>query len=107
MKKTAAVHRGSGNVFEDLGTSAPDEDLAKAELVARVAQTISARGLTQSAAARMLGIDQPKVSALVRGRLAGFSIERLMRFLAALGSDVDIVVRARTRGRGRLRVASA
>ena len=51
------------------------------------------RGLTQTAAAAVLGVDQPKVSALLRGRLSGFTIDRLIRYAAALGQDVEIVVR--------------
>ena len=76
-------------------------------LVDRIGAIIERRGLTQSAAASLLEIDQPKVSALTRGRLAGFSLDRLVRFLVLLGSDVEIVVkpRARTAGRARVMVA--
>jgi predicted XRE-type DNA-binding protein len=63
--------------------------------------------MTQAAAAEVLQIDQPKVSALVRGRLAGFSLDRLVRFLVLLGSDVEIVVKPRTRATGRARVLVA
>lgn len=96
----------SGNVFADLGLDAPEELLARAKLMAAIAAIVRGRGLTQAAAARVLGVDQPKVSALLRGRVSGFSTERLMRFLTALGKDVRIVVRARrhSRGRGRLDV---
>ena len=98
---------GSGNVFEDLGRPRPAEALAKAELARKIAELIAARRLTQAAAAALLDIDQPKVSALVRGRLAGFSLDRLVRFLVLLGSDVEIVVkpRARAAGQGRVLVA--
>ena len=88
---------GSGNVFEDLGHPRPAEALAKAELARKIAVLIAKRGLTQASAAELLKIDQPKVSALVRGRLAGFSLDRLVRFLVLLGSDVEIVVKPRTR----------
>ena len=91
---------GSGNVFEDLGHPRPAEALAKAELARKIAALIAKRGLTQAAAAELLKIDQPKVSALVRGRLAGFSLDRLVRFLVLLGSDVEIVVKPRTAGDG-------
>src|SRR3990172_6294687 len=91
----------SGNVFADLGLDAPEEALAKAELTAKIAQIIDAKGLTQAAAAKVLGIDQPKVSALLRGKLTGFSTERLVKFLNTLGRDVEIVVRDRPRARGR------
>lgn len=98
---------GSGNVFEDLGRPRPAEALAKAELARKIEGLIAKRGLTQAAAADVLKIDQPKVSALVRGRLAGFSLDRLVRFLVLLGSDVEIVVKPRHRatGRGRVMVA--
>ena len=98
---------GSGNVFDDLGHPRPAEALAKAELARKLAAAIAQRGLTQAGAAEVLGIDQPKVSALVRGRLAGFSLDRLLRFLVLLGSDVEIVVKPRSRSprQARLRVA--
>lgn len=95
---------GSGNVFEDLGHPRPTEALAKAELARKIAALIDERGLTQTSAAELLTIDQPKVSALVRGRLAGFSLDRLVRFLVLLGSDVDIVVKPRRRATARARV---
>jgi predicted XRE-type DNA-binding protein len=98
---------GSGNVFEDLGRPRPAEALAKAELARKISALITKGGLTQAAAAELLKIDQPKVSALVRGRLAGFSLDRLVRFLVLLGSDVEIVVKPRTRARGRARVLVA
>jgi predicted XRE-type DNA-binding protein len=82
-----------GNVFEDLGLQNAPELQAKADLAWEIGRTLEERGLTQAQAAELLGIDQPKVSALVRGRLTGFSMERLYRFLNALGSDVEIVVR--------------
>ena len=98
---------GSGNVFEDLGHPRPAEALAKAELARKIGALIAKRGLTQAAAADVLKIDQPKVSALVRGRLAGYSLDRLVRFLVLLGSDVEIVVKPRTRATGRARVMVA
>jgi predicted XRE-type DNA-binding protein len=109
VKKKAEYTASSGNVFKDLGLPSPDEALAKAELTAKIAEIISGKGLTQAAAAKLLGVDQPKVSALLRGRLSGFSTERLLRFLTALGRDVQIVIRAETkaRGPGHLEVVSA
>ena len=91
------VERSSGNVFEDLGVPESAEMLAKAELAARIAEIIAERRLTQAAAAKALGIDQPSVSDLVRGRLRGFSSDRLFRFLNALGRDVEIVIRPKRR----------
>jgi predicted XRE-type DNA-binding protein len=79
----------------------PEDRLAKAELARRISEVISERRLTQLEAAALLGIDQPKISALVRGRLGGFSLERLMRFLNLLGRDVQIVVTPKPKGRRR------
>jgi predicted XRE-type DNA-binding protein len=90
MNESMKVHKGSGNVFADLGLPNADELLIKAELAHQISELIEARQLTQIAAAKLLGIDQPKVSALIRGKLSGFSIERLFRFLNALGSNVEI-----------------
>jgi predicted XRE-type DNA-binding protein len=100
------VTASSGNVFADLGFAEPEEELTKAQLASHIRQTIRRRRLTQVAAAGLMGIDQPKVSALLNGRLANFSSERLMRLLIALGQDVEIVVRTkpRNRARGRIRV---
>jgi len=95
-----------GNVFADLRLPKPDDLLAKAELAVRIIQEIERRRLTQSEAAAVLGVDQPKVSALKQGKLSGFSIERLIRFLLLLGRDVEITVKGRPRSRSaaRLRV---
>ena len=86
------VRKSSGNVFADLGVKDPEEALVKARLAHVIANAVSARGMTQAEAAEMLGIDQPKVSRLVRGQLAGFTIERLFRFVNLLGSDIEITV---------------
>lgn len=92
---TLPIHTvGSGNVFADLGLPDPGTALAKAQVAARIADRIAAEGLTQTAAADLLGIDQPKVSALVRGRLAGFSLDRLRVLANRIGLDVTIVVTA-------------
>jgi predicted XRE-type DNA-binding protein len=82
--------------------------LAKAELVQRICDIIAERKLTGTKAASLLGIDQPKISALMRGKLDGFSIDRLVRFLNALGRDVEIIIRpARHVGDAGTRVISA
>ena len=108
MAKAIDVVEGSGNVFADIGLPYPEERLAKADLAIRIASAIRARRLTQARAARILKIDQPKVSRLLRGRLSGFSTERLMHFLTLLGRDIEIVVKAapRSRRQGRLRVVA-
>lgn len=85
----------SGNVFADLGVANPQEAQAKAQLARAICLLVEGEGLTQKAIAERLGIDQPKVSALMRGRLAEFSTDRLLRFLLRLGHDVQINVRSR------------
>ena len=106
---TIGVTPSSGNVFADLGFAEPEEEFARAQLASRIQQIIRRRRLTQVDAASLMGIDQPKVSALLNGRLANFSSTRLMRLLTALGQDVEIVIRAkpRSRERGRIRVVDA
>ena len=103
------VTEGSGNVFADLGFADPEEELARAQLAAHIRHVIKRRRLTQVAAAKAMGIDQPKVSAILNGRIDGFSSDRLMRLLAALGQDVEIVVRSGPPGQtqGRIRVIEA
>jgi predicted XRE-type DNA-binding protein len=100
------VIASSGNVFADMGLPEPEEELTKAQLASHIRQVLKRRRLTQVAAASLMGIDQPKVSALLNGRLANFSSERLMRLLTALGQDVEITVKAKPRNRahGRIRV---
>jgi len=93
MSEDIKVTLSSGNIFADLGLPDADHLLAKADLAIEISSIIEDRGLTQAEAAEIMGVDQPKVSALVRGRLDGFSMERLYRFLNALGRDVEIVVR--------------
>jgi len=103
------ITKSSGNVFADLGVKSPDEHALKAELVRQIAAMLERDGLTQTEAARRLRITQPDVSRMLRGHFRQFSVERLMRFLVALGQDVEIVVRpapaARNKG-GRLTVTA-
>jgi predicted XRE-type DNA-binding protein len=96
----------SGNVFADLGLAEPEEALTKAELAHAISALIAERRLTQVQAADLLGIDQPKVSALMRGRLSGFSIDRLLRFLLALDRDVEIVIKPAAPRSGRVNVVA-
>ena len=84
---------GSGNVFADLGHPDPDTALAKADIAGQIAGIILDRGWTQRQAADVLGLDQPKVSMLLRGQLRDFSLERLMKLLTRLDQDVQIVSR--------------
>jgi predicted XRE-type DNA-binding protein len=86
------VYRGSGNVFADMGLENAEELQTKSTLSLHISRAIRRRHLTQKAAAEILGVDQPKVSNLLRGRLDGFSTDRLLRFLVALDQDVSIVI---------------
>lgn len=93
-EETTRFVSGSGNVFADLQLPDPEEALAKAGLAQAIAETIERRGLTQEEAGRIMGLDQPKVSAIVRGRLSGFTQDRLTRCVLALGNDVEITIRS-------------
>jgi predicted XRE-type DNA-binding protein len=97
--------RSSGNVFADLGLPDAGEHPVKAGLVVRIHRTIHQGNPTQLAAAELMGIDQPKISAMLSGQFRGYSVEHLMRFLVALRHDVEIVVKPRKRGTTELRVA--
>ena len=105
MSDDITVHDSSGNVFADLGIENPEEYLAKSEIAAEILRIVQRRRLTQAEAAKLLGIRQPKVSALLRGRLDGFSTDRLLRFITLLGYDVQIKVsKARAQSQGHLEV---
>jgi predicted XRE-type DNA-binding protein len=86
------ITESSGNVFADLGFENPEEELAKAKLVVALSQVIAQTGLKQSKVAEVLGVDQPTISKLLRGRTSGFTTDRLMRLLNLLGQDVNISV---------------
>ena len=103
------VQMGSGNVYADLGLPDADAMLIKAQLVIKIAELIKRKGLTQTQAGQLLGLPQPKVSALLRGRFRGVSERRLLDCLTRLGSDVQVVVKAtpRHRGSGKLSVVFA
>ncbi len=108
QRAVVQVHPSTGNVFADLGLPSSPEDMIKVDIVLAIATTIRKRNLTQAAAGDIIGVDQAKVSALLRGRLAGFSIERLLGFLVKLGRDVDIAISREHKTReGRVRVKFA
>ena len=93
------VEIGSGSVYEQLGYKDYQEMETKATLVIEISSAIKKKKITQTAAAEILGISQPKLSGLLSGRFRGYSVERLIHFLNELGKDVDIVVRAKPRNR--------
>lgn len=98
MAQDISVQTSSGNVFADLGLDNSDELLVKAELARKISGIIDQQQMTQAEAAAILGVDQPKVSALINGKLSGFSTGRLFRFLNALGRDVEIIVKDSSQG---------
>jgi predicted XRE-type DNA-binding protein len=102
--KKLAVDNNSGNVFADLGLPHPEEELWKSRLTLQIYRLIKARGLKQADAGKILGIKQPHVSALMRNRSGTFSVERLIKFLTALGQDVEITVRPTRKQHGELSV---
>lgn len=104
-----AVEIGTGNVYSDLGYPDADEMQIKAQLVTKIAEIIQRKGITQTQAARLLEMSQPKLSNLLRGQFRGFSERRLMDCLTKLGRDVQIVVKAapRSRASGRLSIVFA
>ena len=104
MSKDIKVYEdGSENVFADIGVRDPEDSLVRAKLAKQIVEIIEKKGLRQSEIADILGVDQSKVSKLVRGRISGFTSDRLLRFLNRLGCDVKIEIRrtriVKTRGR--------
>ena len=108
-RKQSRVTASTGNVYNDLGLPNAGTELARAQLAHRIVSVIEDLEFTQREAAETLGIDQPGISHLVRGNLKRFSMDRLFRFLNALGRDVEIIVKPRPRSRAHasVRVASA
>ncbi len=103
MTKNQPDHEvSSSNLFADSGLENADEHLLKARLVSRIQDRIDERQLSQTEAAKQMGLAQPDLSNILRGRFRGYSVERLMRGLSSLGSDIEIVVR--TRGKADVKI---
>jgi predicted XRE-type DNA-binding protein len=107
--KSSVVTAGSGNVFADLGLADADELWTRVRLAASINAILAARKLTQAKAAELLGVNQPKISALKHYKLEGFSAERLMHFATALEHDVVIEIRPRAKvaKKGRILIVGA
>ncbi len=107
-KRERVVH-GSSNVFTDLGYADAEERQTKLRLAYAINRIVEQRKLTQAAAAQTLGVNQPKVSALLHYKLEGFSVERLMTFLTALDRDVEISIKKKpgSQPAGRISVVAA
>ena len=104
-RSSTRVTESTGNVFADLGLPNAEQELLKAQLALQIYRIIRQRGLTQTQAAKVLGIKQPHVSLLMRNRAGTFSVGRLIDFLTALGQDVEITVRPTRKKHGELSVA--
>jgi predicted XRE-type DNA-binding protein len=98
------VVKSSGNVFADLGLFGADEKQIKVRLAVAINQIVQSQRISQVEAARRLGINQPKISALSNYRLNGFSVERLMNFLTAFDRDIEIVIRRKPTSRKTARI---
>jgi predicted XRE-type DNA-binding protein len=107
QKRIIRVMEGSAKVFADLGLPNPEQELLKAQLTLQIYSILKDSGLTQVEIAKILGVQQPQVSLLMRNRAGNFSIGRLMEFLTALRQDVQITVRPSRKPHGSLSVLSA
>ena len=97
MKTKGIIHRGSDNIFADIGVDHPERVQARAQIMFLIAEIIKKRGLTQKQTAVILGIPQSKVSCLVNGKLSNFSMDHLFELLNALDSDVEIIIKPKAK----------
>ena len=98
MKKVVDYEVGSGNVFRDIGLRNPEQHLIKAQLMLKIDRLMQQRGMKQGEAAKLFGVKQPDISKMLSSDFRQFLVERLMRFLVALGQDVEIVVKPHRHG---------
>ena len=107
MTRKSKIEMGTGNIFADLGRPDADTHFLKAQIVSELYRLTAGRKLTQAQAGKRMGISQPEVSRLFKGHFREYSVERLMGFLTAFDRDVEITVKARTKGSGRITCAAA
>lgn len=93
------ITKGSGNVFKDLGYKDPEDALTKTKIALKINEIIKDKGYTQKEAAKILGIDQPKVSSIKNGKLRGFSLEKLFTFLNTLDHEIEIIIKPKDSGK--------
>ena len=101
------ITEGSGNIFADMGLPNSEQELIKAQLTLQIYSILKGSGMTQVEIGKILGVQQPQVSLLLRNRSGNFSVGRLMEFLTALRRDVEITVRPTRKEHGALSVVSA
>lgn len=106
MAKREAVTYSSESAFHALGLPDADDLVLRAELMRKISEIVAARGLTQAQAGALMRMDQPRVSALVKGKIAMFSTDRLLQALSDLGQDVELRITPSRTGKGRLRIAA-
>ena len=99
------VYRGSGNIFADIGVSDPERTHTRAQIMSRITDIIHELDLTQTEAAKVLGLKQGRVSELMNGKLSKFSLDHLLQLLNALDRDVEIVIKPRRRHSKRAKVS--
>ena len=104
MTDSEKVVEGSGNVFADLGFDRPSEEQAKARLVREIRVIIENRDLTQTQAGALIGLPQPDLSQLLRGRTRGYTVDRLCRLIMALDRDIEIRIKKRPKSRPQSRM---
>jgi predicted XRE-type DNA-binding protein len=106
VAKREAVTYSTEGAFHALGLPDADDLVLRADLMRKIGEIVAARGLTQAQAGVLLRMDQPRVSALVKGKIAKFSTDRLLQALSDLGQDVELRITPARVGKGRLRVAA-
>ena len=107
MARKSKITQSSGNIFADLGLENAQEHHVKAHLVILISKMIDSKNLTQGQAATKMGLRQPDVSKLLRGRFEGFSLERLLYFVRALGSNIEIKIKpSKPKQEGRILVTA-
>jgi predicted XRE-type DNA-binding protein len=107
VMRKSKVEAGSGNIFADLDRPDSDVHLLKAQIVSELYRLSGERKLTQAQAGKRMGISQPEVSRLFKGHFREYSVERLMAFLTSFDRDVEITVKVRKKGNGRITFAAA
>jgi predicted XRE-type DNA-binding protein len=106
VAKREAVTYSNETAFHALGLPDADDLVLRAELMRKISEIVAARGLTQAQAGALMRMDQPRVSALVKGKIAMFSTDRLLQALSDLGQDVELRITPARTGKGRLRIAA-
>lgn len=104
--RVSRITDGGANIFADLGLPNPEQELLKAQLALQIYSILKDSRMTQAEIGKILGVQQPQVSLLMRNRAGNFSVGRLMEFLTALRRDVEITVRPTRKEHGALSAVS-